>query len=424
MALSKTSGIGTKINGNKVEYAYAQDFRFGNIQETDLKTEQHDKEDGTGIETVKYFLTNNVGQRINLDNFKKFNKEKYKEEVLGKIKPNEIGDPEKEALYDVLVKSPFQRYFVDFIAKILYNLKYEVQGIPCLFKGKIMKKVHNYTSNLELTSLLIRIKNLRALDKQILTKEDYRNNRRLNRYIKVHTKINDTKSTPENASKRAKLKDHLKEVIISLSEKTPCDQKSYNRFGQIVLLMVKKILTRPQFNGYSYKDDFYSDASFKILKYLGNFDHTLISERTGQRVNAFAYITQIIMNSIIAIINTRKRDYDNVMEQIKLGIIDNPKASMDTRNLYIKDKEYTPEPEKIDKQYFLNGNPDDVIEELSGIIENNGTSENINTITIHIENDVEFNIDQYNLIKNLAKSSKVPVILGERFKEDENVQFS
>lgn len=287
-----------------------------------------------------------------------------------------------------------------------------------------MKKVHNYTSNLELTSLLIRIKNLRALDKQILSKEDYRNNHRLNRYIKVHTKLNDTKSTPDNASKRAKLKDHLKEVIISLSEKTPCDQQSYNRFGQIVLLMVKKILTRPQFNGYSYKDDFYSDASFKILKYLGNFDHTLISERTGQRVNAFAYITQIIMNSIIAIINTRKRDYDNVMEQIKLGIIDNPKASMDTRNLYIKDKEYTPEPEKIDKQYFLNGSPDDVIEELSGIVENNGTNENINTITIHIENDVEFNIDQYNLIKNLAKSSKVPVILGERFKEDENVQFS
>ena len=107
MALSKTSGIGAKINGNKVEYAYAQDFRFGNVQETELNIEKIDKEDGTGIETTKYFLTHNVGQRINLDNFKKFNKEKYKEEVLDKIKPNEIGDPEKEALYDVLVKSPF-----------------------------------------------------------------------------------------------------------------------------------------------------------------------------------------------------------------------------------------------------------------------------------------------------------------------------
>lgn len=138
MALSKTSGIGVKINGNKVEYAYAQDFRFGNVQETELNIEKIDKEDGTGIETTKYFLTHNVGQRINLDNFKKFNKEKYKEEVLSKIKPDEIGDPEKEALYDVLVKSPFQCYFVDFIIKILYNLKYEVQDIcPVYSKEKL-----------------------------------------------------------------------------------------------------------------------------------------------------------------------------------------------------------------------------------------------------------------------------------------------
>lgn len=104
MKLSKTSGIGAKINGSKIEYAYSQDYRFGNIQETDLLTEQYDKDDGTGIETAKYFLTNNVGQRINLDDFKKFDKEKYKEIMLSRVSPAEDSD---EALYNTLVKSPF-----------------------------------------------------------------------------------------------------------------------------------------------------------------------------------------------------------------------------------------------------------------------------------------------------------------------------
>lgn len=280
-----------------------------------------------------------------------------------------------------------------------------------------MKKVHNYTSNLELTSLLIRIKNLRNLgDNPHLNGIDYINNRRLNRYIKIHTKLSDTKSTPENASKRTKLKEHLKEKIISLSEKTPCDKFSYNRFGEIILLMVKKILTRPQFSGYSYKDDFYSDASFKILKYLGNFDHTLISERTGQRVNAFSYITQIIMNSIIAIINVRKRDQENIKEQIKLGIIDTPKSAGDTRNLYILDKEYTPEPEKISKELFLDGAPADILDKISDECQKYKENGNVDKIIVHIKDGVELSMDEYNLLKTLTKDIKgLSVEIGDRY---------
>ena len=71
--------------------------------------------------------------------------------------------------------------------------------------------------------------------------------------------------------------------------------------------MIKKILTKPQFSGYSFKDDFYSDASYKILKYIHNFDHTKKSKITGLYVNAFSYVSQIIHNSIIYIIGEHKK---------------------------------------------------------------------------------------------------------------------
>ena len=37
-------------------------------------------------------------------------------------------------------------------------------------------------------------------------------------------------------------------------------------------------MTKGQFRGYSYQDDFVSDSVFKILKYLDNFDHKKISK--------------------------------------------------------------------------------------------------------------------------------------------------
>lgn len=285
-----------------------------------------------------------------------------------------------------------------------------------------MKKVHNYTSNLELTSLLIRIKNLRALESAgtpKLSAQDYKNNRNLNHYIKVHTKLSEGKSTPENASKRYKLKEHLKTRIIELSEKTPCDKFSYNRFGEIILLMVKKILTRPQFSGYSYKDDFYSDASFKILKYLGNFDHTMISERTGLRVNAFSYITQIIMNSILCIINNRKRENDKIKENIKLGLVDSPASATDSRNLYILDKEVNSEPEKIQREYFVTEtDSQEVLDKISELAqkakEQNNSSKNI----VHLKEEVDFNIDQWNFLRTLVKEYKdIGLTFGNRVQE-------
>ena len=179
---------------------------------------------------------------------------------------------------------------------------------------------HDYTNELELKSLLIRIKNKRTGN---FTDESIKTNRIINRYIKTFIKINNTKySTVKEKSKRTRIKNKMKLKIVKLSEKTKIDGDSYERFGEIILLMIKNILKKPQFSGYTYKDDFYSDAIHKILKYLHNFDHTKISERTGQPVNAFAYISQYIHNSVLFIIDQKKKENNKLKHHVMMESLD------------------------------------------------------------------------------------------------------
>lgn len=118
LKLSRKSGIGIKIKDNKVQYSFAQNYHFGNVQEATLKSETIDKEDGTGIEHLQYFETYGVGQKIYLKDFEKFNVEKYKKMVdkelseLGKSKPSIVPpqapalSEEQNALYNTLY-NPF-----------------------------------------------------------------------------------------------------------------------------------------------------------------------------------------------------------------------------------------------------------------------------------------------------------------------------
>ena len=196
------------------------------------------------------------------------------------------------------------------------------------------KKKHNYTSELELKSLLIRIKN----DKVSAVNCDNDYNGRINKYIIWHTDINNKKY--QYPTRRNKIKTKLKQNIIRLSECSKIDKVSYERFGEIILLMIKNILKKPQFSGYTYKDDFYSDAVYKILKYIHNFDHTKTSKITGQPVNAFAYISQIIHNSIIYILKKKKKEQELLSRQVDMEHLNH--------NLAIKYKTYYNEVEQDD----------------------------------------------------------------------------
>ena len=163
-------------------------------------------------------------------------------------------------------------------------------------------KANIYVNEVKLKSLIIRVNNKKN------NIGDSKHNKRINELIStflnlIQRSYNDQKIT----SKKTKLKEHLKRRIVELSEITQSDEISYNEFAKCILLMIKKILTKPQFSGYSFKDDFYSDAAYKILKYIHNFDHTKKSKITGLYVNAFSYVSQIIHNSIIYIIGEHKK---------------------------------------------------------------------------------------------------------------------
>lgn len=128
---------------------------------------------------------------------------------------------------------------------------------------------------------------------------------RIEKYILKHIK-----------SKSQKFKKLLRKNIILISERNIINKESYERFGEMVLLIIKNILKKPKFSGYSYRDEFYSDSTDKIFRYLKNFNHKMISERTNQEVNAFSYLSQYVHNSILFIINTKKTEKQEVEKYV------------------------------------------------------------------------------------------------------------
>lgn len=185
---------------------------------------------------------------------------------------------------------------------------------------------HNYTNELELKSIIIRIQAARKLNgtegsnKTITvdTKQNVSENRKINKYIQWVS--NAQKKNCRDPERVKEFQKRVRDFIIAKSEKTPIDHKNYEKFGFIIMEMVKHILTKPQFRGYTYYDDFMSDSVFKILKYLDNFDHTIISKRSGEPVKAFAYISQIIQNSIIYIITKNKKEQDFIKQQLSIQL--------------------------------------------------------------------------------------------------------
>lgn len=249
---------------------------------------------------------------------------------------------------------------------------------------------------MELKSLLIRVKN-KKLGKDFSTDK----NNLINKYIKWHTKLSNKKYL--TATKKKRVRQKLSRKIVEFSEITNIDDKSYEIFGKIILLMIKNIIKSPKFSGYTYRDDFYSDATHKILKYLHNFDHTLISERTNLPVNAFAYISQYIHNSIIFIIKHKKKEQNNVKKQICFEKLNhNLEFNIDSSNEstfeFRKNRiEETINLSKIEKSLI------DEIEKLHDLIKQS------DDVTIIYPADYRISFDEYDKLKPILKG-KIKII--------------
>lgn len=111
--------------------------------------------------------------------------------------------------------------------------------------------------------------------------------------------------------------DELKQEILKL-QKDPTLKKT--KFGEMVLKIVTKLLTKTNFSGYStsWKNDMISNAIEKIMLYsIYNYDENKISKINNEKVKAFAYITQIANNAFIEVINKRKQDQNITFELLK-----------------------------------------------------------------------------------------------------------
>lgn len=186
----------------------------------------------------------------------------------------------------------------------------------------------NYLNELELKSLIIRVKNGRLagqcaqLGQHKSVVDDSVHSRRMNariqKYIRWYISISNLKK-----SERINLiMSRMKQRIISLSEQTVIDTVCYERFGGAVMILIHRIMGQKKFSGYSYRDEFISSSVVKILQYIVNFDHRRVSKITGQTVSAFSYLTQIITNSIIFTINKAKRDRDFIHDEINQRRVD------------------------------------------------------------------------------------------------------
>lgn len=206
--------------------------------------------------------------------------------------------------------------------------------------------------------------------------------------------------------------DSLQQAIELLKEEGIVENYSKEQFGIMILKIVQKLATRPNFGGYteSWKHDFYSNALEKILAYaINNIDLEMISPRSGERVKVFAYITQIASNAFIEVINKRKEEQNMIMEKL---------IPFEDFYSHVK-KYYNPVYEKIKED------KEDADIKLGYVEDNNGTpfydSEGTLIGTYRLTQDSEtlgnWGPSVYTILKKYRKrTDKIKIVYPEAYK--------
>lgn len=135
-------------------------------------------------------------------------------------------------------------------------------------------------------------------------------------------------------------RDYLTEDLLYLDDLQLTSTYSKERFGKMLMLIIKNLAVKPSFSGYTdnWKDEFFGNAIEKVLLYSHNFDENLLSKRTGKKSKAFAYITQICFNAFIAVINDRKKDQKLLKDMVPYESIDGFKPFVN-ENLETEDED-------------------------------------------------------------------------------------
>ena len=80
--------------------------------------------------------------------------------------------------------------------------------------------------------------------------------------------------------------------------------------GEMLLKIAKRYASRPNFSGYSYKDEFISDAVFRMVEQLDKID------LNHPKCNPFAYLTLTCHRKFISKI-TQQKKYEEAKNKLK-----------------------------------------------------------------------------------------------------------
>lgn len=72
------------------------------------------------------------------------------------------------------------------------------------------------------------------------------------------------------------------------------------RLGKMILQIANGVASKPNFSGYTWREDMVSEGVLTVLKYMKNFD----PEKSS---NPFSYFTMIIYNAFIQYLNQQKK---------------------------------------------------------------------------------------------------------------------
>ena len=280
------------------------------------------------------------------------------------------------------IKNPFKKILSFYIKKVYLKCLKSKKSQLMLIPDDMMKKMilmietpetplEDIISFMEPLRIEMNIKNFNLNNNR---KTDIK---RIDKYIAKHSK-----------SKSQKLKKLLREYIVKIAERNIIDKISYERFGELVLLIIKNILKKPKFSGYTYRDDFYSDSTDKIFRYLKNFNHTMISKITGQQVNSFSYLSQYVHNSIIFIINTKNTEKAEVEKYVNT-YNENIRLLYNESEYIQKDKEFNLYISKIKKTLF-----DDILDLTNEY-------NNFNILNLFYPEDYKISLNEYKKLKDL-----------------------
>lgn len=107
--------------------------------------------------------------------------------------------------------------------------------------------------------------------------------------------------------------------------------------GECIYMIATRLATKPNFSGYSYKDDMISDGIENCLQYIHNFD-------PDKSNNPFAYFTQIIWYAFLRRIQKEKKQLyirykssQNMLSQIQMTDGEGNAIQMNEPPEYIND---------------------------------------------------------------------------------------